>query len=195
MENASKALIIAGAILISILLITIGIFLINSGRDVANSGENAMSSSAIQAFNSQFTKYEGNNKSYNEVNQLLNTVISSNSAYHTKIAIRLRKYNQALPVDNYNVIDSAYFVVKNSRKAVIKSSSDNRKPVGEIKSFFNQHLKNKKFNVYIHYFDEYASAENSLNPTLRIYFFNWYWGNKINKKDNSFIIVFFVCYC
>ena len=34
MENASKALIIAGAILIAILLITIGIILINSGRDV-----------------------------------------------------------------------------------------------------------------------------------------------------------------
>ena len=34
MENASKALIIAGAILIAILLITIGIVLVNSGRDV-----------------------------------------------------------------------------------------------------------------------------------------------------------------
>ena len=34
MENASKALIIAGAILIAILLITIGIILINSARDV-----------------------------------------------------------------------------------------------------------------------------------------------------------------
>ena len=84
MENASKALIIAGTILISILLITIGIVLINSGRDVANSGKNAMSSSAIQAFNSQFTKYEGNNKSYSEVKQLLNTIVSSNAS-HTLI--------------------------------------------------------------------------------------------------------------
>lgn len=34
MENASKALIIAGVILISILLISIGIMLINSGKDI-----------------------------------------------------------------------------------------------------------------------------------------------------------------
>ena len=77
MENASKALIVAGAILISILLITIGIVLINSGRDVVSSGTTAMSSHAIQAFNSQFTQYEGTNKSYSEVKQLLNTVVSS----------------------------------------------------------------------------------------------------------------------
>ena len=38
MENASKALIIAGAILISILLISIGIMLINSGREVTDTG-------------------------------------------------------------------------------------------------------------------------------------------------------------
>ena len=41
MENASKALIIAGAILIAILLITIGIVLINSGRDVTETRNNS----------------------------------------------------------------------------------------------------------------------------------------------------------
>ena len=35
MENATKALIIAGAVLISILLISIGIALINSNKDVS----------------------------------------------------------------------------------------------------------------------------------------------------------------
>ena len=59
MENASKALIIAGAILIAILLITIGIILINSGRNVVDTGVATMSSQAIQAFNGQFTPYEG----------------------------------------------------------------------------------------------------------------------------------------
>ena len=40
MENASKALIIAGAILIAILLITIGIILVNSGRSVTETRTN-----------------------------------------------------------------------------------------------------------------------------------------------------------
>ena len=62
MENASKALIIAGAILISILLITIGIILINSGREVTTGGVTQMASQKIQTFNAQFTSYEGMHK-------------------------------------------------------------------------------------------------------------------------------------
>ena len=59
MENASKALIIAGAILISILLISVGIIIMNAVNNpkdqVAKTGESA----AIQSFNSTFTKYDG----------------------------------------------------------------------------------------------------------------------------------------
>ncbi len=59
MENASKALIIAGAILIAILLISIGVILINSGRDITSTGTAGMNSQKIQSFNAQFTPYEG----------------------------------------------------------------------------------------------------------------------------------------
>jgi len=78
MENASKALIIAGAILISILLITIGIVLINSGRDVVDTGTAGMTSQKIQTFNSQFTAYEGTKKG-SELKGLANVVRSSNA--------------------------------------------------------------------------------------------------------------------
>jgi hypothetical protein len=91
MENASKALIIAGAILISILLISIGILLVNAGQDVANSGAISMSSQSIQAFNSQFTEYEGSNKSAREVSQLLDTVISSNASHSNQVVVRFYK--------------------------------------------------------------------------------------------------------
>ncbi len=77
MENASKALIIAGAILISILLITIGIILINSGKDITTTGASQMSSQNIQTFNSQFTAYEGTVKG-SQVRSLLNAVRASN---------------------------------------------------------------------------------------------------------------------
>ncbi|MBQ2917478.1 MAG: hypothetical protein IJE59_04895 [Clostridia bacterium] len=78
MENASKALIIAGAILISILLITIGIILINSGRDVVDTGTSGMTSQKIQTFNSQFTAYEGKRKG-SEIRSLINAVNASNA--------------------------------------------------------------------------------------------------------------------
>lgn len=79
MENASKALIIAGAILISILLISIGIILINSGRDVTETGTAGMASQAIQTFNAQFTPYEGTKKG-SEIRAIKNVVQSSNGA-------------------------------------------------------------------------------------------------------------------
>lgn len=78
MENASKALIIAGAILISILLISIGIMLINSGREVTETGTASMGSYKIQSFNSQFTMYEGERKG-SEIKNIFNTMQSSNA--------------------------------------------------------------------------------------------------------------------
>ena len=77
MENASKALIIAGAILISILLISIGIILINSGKDVTETGTAGMQRQQIETFNSQFTPYQGTIKG-SQVRSLLSTVRASN---------------------------------------------------------------------------------------------------------------------
>ena len=78
MENASKALIIAGAILIAILLISIGLILINSGRDVTSTGTAGMNSQKIQTFNSQFTAYEGFRKG-SEIKNLFTTINASNA--------------------------------------------------------------------------------------------------------------------
>lgn len=78
MENASKALIIAGAILISILLISIGIILVNAGRDVTETGTSGMQSQQIQSFNAQFTPYEGTKKGA-EIRGLWNTMNASNA--------------------------------------------------------------------------------------------------------------------
>ena len=78
MENASKALIIAGAILISILLISIGIILINSGRDITSTGTSGIQSQKIQAFNSKFTAYEGTKKG-SEIRGLVGEVNASNA--------------------------------------------------------------------------------------------------------------------
>ena len=75
MENASKALIIAGAILLSILLISLGIMIFNQAQDtIGNSG---MSKAEIASFNNQFTKYEGIKKG-SEIKSLIQEVNSSN---------------------------------------------------------------------------------------------------------------------
>lgn len=76
MENASKALIIAGAILLAILIISLGIMILNQAQDTINGS--GMSKAEIQAFNSQFTKYEGSRRG-SEVRNLIQEVIASNA--------------------------------------------------------------------------------------------------------------------
>ncbi len=75
MENASKALIIAGAILLSILLISLGIMVFNQAQD--SIGKGGMSKAQVSTFNSNFTKYEGT-KTGSDVKSLIQEVNASN---------------------------------------------------------------------------------------------------------------------
>lgn len=59
MENASKALIIAGAILLSILIIAIGMYIYNSSTKSINDAVSQISQQEVSTFNNQFSMYEG----------------------------------------------------------------------------------------------------------------------------------------
>lgn len=75
MENASKALIIAGAILLSILIIAIGMYIYNSSTNSITNAAGQISQQDIQAFNNQFIMYEGKQVGTN-VKALLTTIAS-----------------------------------------------------------------------------------------------------------------------
>ena len=77
MENASKALIIAGAILLAILIISLGILIYNQASGVV--GNNTMSEVDIQTFNQKFTQYVGEQRG-SAVRSLIQQVQASNSA-------------------------------------------------------------------------------------------------------------------
>ena len=79
MENASKALIIAGAILLAILIISLGIMIYNQASGVVNN--NAMSEVDISTFNNKFTQYEGTNVRGSQVNALLQQIATNNVTY------------------------------------------------------------------------------------------------------------------
>lgn len=87
MENASKALIIAGAILISILLISVGIIIMNSTGSVTDQVGSQADSMAIQTFNGQFTSYEGSNKSASQVRSLQSAVNASNASNSHQVTL------------------------------------------------------------------------------------------------------------
>ena len=76
MENASKALIIAGAILLAILIIGLGVFIYRQAAGVIDTG--TMDQLAVNQFNAQFEPYLNNNVSGSNVKQLVKTIVSSN---------------------------------------------------------------------------------------------------------------------
>ncbi len=75
MENASKALIIAGAILLSILIIGLGMFIYQQAANAM--GDTGLSDQEITAFNSKFEDYEGTKRG-SEVQALCRLVRNHN---------------------------------------------------------------------------------------------------------------------
>ena len=82
MENASKALIIAGAILLSILLISLGILVYNNAKGTVS--DSNLDSEAAQTFNTKISQYCGKKKNANDMNGLVSAISSSNGAQKGK---------------------------------------------------------------------------------------------------------------
>ena len=76
MENASKALLIAGAILIAIVLISLGVMILGQGSESIKN--NNMNDSEIAAYNSEYEAFLGTNVRGNTVRQLVNKVTQHN---------------------------------------------------------------------------------------------------------------------
>ena len=81
MENASKALIIAGAILVSILIVSLGVYIFNTfGGAAKKNATTRMNEQEIGSFNSRITPYLGQNVPGSQVNALIQYVISNDLA-------------------------------------------------------------------------------------------------------------------
>ena len=77
MENASKALIIAGAILLAILLISLGIMIFTQAQGTIKGA--GMSEAQISAFNEKFTKYQGKQKG-SAIRAMVQEVMANNNS-------------------------------------------------------------------------------------------------------------------
>lgn len=103
MENASKALLIAGAILISILIIAIGMFIYNSAQSTINNSMQSMSTQEVQAFNNEFMSFEGKQSGSN-IKAMIGTLIANSNTYRdepTKIpGVRFDKVNNSKDLED-----------------------------------------------------------------------------------------------
>lgn len=78
MENASKALIIAGAILLAILLISMGMLVLNKATGFLDGDQ--LDEAAVSTFNQKFTKYEGEKVKGSSVRSLISEISAYNGS-------------------------------------------------------------------------------------------------------------------
>lgn len=97
MENASKALLIAGGVLIAIILIAMGVRILNSTSGTTDSVETTSQALENAMYNKKFNMYIGERKSAKTVKQLAEVIISHNGVAKNddeKIRFKLyEKYN------------------------------------------------------------------------------------------------------
>lgn len=78
MENASKALLIAGAILVVIIIIGLGMMLLNGSRGALDEAVSQTATQEMEMFNSQFQQYEGQTVNGSSVKALINKITTNN---------------------------------------------------------------------------------------------------------------------
>lgn len=87
MENASKALIIAGSVLIAILVISLGLLIFKSTSGTTDQTQELGKTLEVQQFNSQFLKYCGNSVKGSQVRTLCEVIIAHNANSDNKVSI------------------------------------------------------------------------------------------------------------
>lgn len=77
MENASKALLMAGGVLIGILILALMVTLFASAKSLSNGYETTKQSETIQQFNVNFTKYVGKDLTIHQVVTICNFALEN----------------------------------------------------------------------------------------------------------------------
>lgn len=93
MENASKALLIAGGVLVSILVITIFIYMISKITEFRRADDNLARIENTAEFNKRFTNYQRDDVQGYELLSLIHNVIDYNQQYSTDTSINKDSYN------------------------------------------------------------------------------------------------------
>ncbi len=114
MDNASKALILAGAVLIAVLIVSLGVYLLNLNTPVVDTTVTQIDLKAVQSYNYRYTKYEGFDKSSSEVIALINAVDQHNrnttetDIYGEITLTGVNSRSSVQPTQKYDIIITGY---------------------------------------------------------------------------------------
>ena len=79
MDNASKALIIAGAVLIAVMLVSVGVLVYNNAVRNIDESQRSMDRTQVQMLNQEWEQYCGTNKNYATAKLLIEKVDQYNT--------------------------------------------------------------------------------------------------------------------
>ena len=128
MENASKALIIAGAILISIMIIGLGAAIFSKAKSNVNSQN--LNSEVAQAQNEKFSSYIGDRMTASEVKSLMSVIRTNNITGASSDDFFDNKLTDSAEVSSAVKSGKTYHVyVKNSK--AVKDSDAEKEPTDE----------------------------------------------------------------
>lgn len=121
MENASKALIIAGAILIAMMITSLGVLIFSQWNGRVKDSSN-LDEQAIQNFNAKITPYLGTRISGSQVNALLQYCLSNNMGTeedYMKITVSQGGTNLVEPASTSytKVTTGVYYTLEGTRNA------------------------------------------------------------------------------
>ena len=111
MDNASKALIMAGAVLIAIAIVGVGVYIFSATSSITDVGNTQMDAATMALANSTIRQYEGDNIRGSQVQELYDyvKVLNAGGAYPEAISFRL---NGAVVSGDISITKSAYYKVK-----------------------------------------------------------------------------------
>ena len=118
MENATKALIIAAAILIAIVLISLGVFVLGQGSTMVKDNSD-LTATQVSTYNAKWEPFFGTKVSGSKVKQLINTVKQHNTQFEddTSKTIDLSNDSGAITTENSVQAGATYTVKVDTNKA------------------------------------------------------------------------------
>ncbi len=182
MENASKALIIAGAILLAILIIGLGVFIYNQAANTVS--DTGMDQIAVRQFNAQFEPYIMNNASGATAMALYDTVNAYNATvsrdqkinlYYDSGADIIKDRERFPEVEEARTMSFKGFegveVVKlAAKKAVAKDDDEKPSIIDEpgIRFAKSELSAVKKYNIEVTRYDGGVIRDITISPAGRI---------------------------
>lgn len=114
MDNASKALIMAGAVLISIALVGVGVYIFSSTNTMVGGANQQLDDAAAQMTNSTLGQYAGSKVRGSTVKQLLEKVRISNTndTLPIDVIVTLGGKDITNSLSTASITDTAYYTVE-----------------------------------------------------------------------------------